>query len=318
MGFFSSLFSPGKQENELDDQQKPNLKNFNILKYDGIRAQSMRKPEYAVKCFTEALKIQKDFETLKYLMSTYFMLHRFDEALEVLNEMAETDDELANTLLTRAGVLSALARNEEAVADCMKAIDLDPDNSIAYFQLAKSKRALDELTSCIDSLTKAVDLKDDFAAAYMLRAEAYLSLKKENEALRDAEKIVALTPEDETVYLLRGRILESTGNAEAALSDYQEASALNPFNEAAYLLSGRLLMTGEKYDEAISVFDEAIEHNEQFAAAYAERGRAKDKKGDKEGAAADIRKSEELTSDDEEKSDTGNRGFDDLYKGNII
>ncbi len=316
MGFFSSLFSPAKQENALDEQQKNDLRNFDILKYDGIRAQNVRKTEYAVKCFTEALKIRKDFETMKYLMSAYFMLNRFDDALGVLNEMTETGEEQANTLLTRANLLYTLGRNEEAVADCAKVIESEPDNFLAYFQSAKSQRALGDLPAGIESLTKAIGLKDDFAGAYMLRAEIYLSLKQGNEALSDAEKVIASAPEDETAYLLRGRIRELLGDADAAFRDYTEASELNPFNEDAYLLSGRLMITQEKYDEAIALFDEAIEHNEQFAKAYAERARAKEQKGDKEGASADRKISEELSSDAEEKQESQN--FDDLYKGNII
>ena len=33
-------------------------KNFEIFKYDGLRAQRMGRPDYAVKCFIEALAIK--------------------------------------------------------------------------------------------------------------------------------------------------------------------------------------------------------------------------------------------------------------------
>ncbi len=318
MGFLSSLFSPSKKENALDDQQKSDLKKFDILKYDGIRAQRVGKTDYAVKCFIEALKIQPDFETMKYLMSSYFMLNRLDDAIEVLNEMVETGEESANTLLTRANLLYSTGKHSEAIADCMQIIETEPNNHLAYFQSAKSERVLDHLETGIDQLSKAIDIKDDFAESYMLRAEIYLSLKKGTDALPDIEKVIGLTPEDETAYLLRGRIHELLGDSEAAFDDYKEASALNPFNEDAYLLAGRLMMTQEKYDEAIELFDEAIEHNEQFTEAYAERGRAKDKKGDKEGAAEDTTKAEELAAAGKEKQNTENRGVGDLIQKNII
>ena len=309
MGFFSSLFFSAKSEE--DQQQKVDRKNFDILKYDGIRAQQMGKAEYAAKCFAEALKIQKDFETMKYLMSVCYTLNRYDQALEVLREMLETGHEPVSTLLTRANLLLTIGRNAEAVADCKQAIGLEPENSFAYFQLAKSERALGNLNEAIDSLTNAIRINDEFAEGYALRADIYLKLEKGNDALKDIEKVIELNSEDETAYLLRGRIHELLDNAETASEDYQQALELNPFNEDAYLLAGRLMMLQEKYDDAIALFDEAIEQNEQFVKIYAARAQVKRKTGDIEGALEDEQKLAELTPDD--KPD-GNHNFDDLIK----
>ena len=66
MGFFKSFFS-GKPANPEEEKQKNNQKNFEIFKYDGMRAQRMGRADYAIKCFTEALALQEDFETMGYL-----------------------------------------------------------------------------------------------------------------------------------------------------------------------------------------------------------------------------------------------------------
>ena len=197
MGFFSSLFSPASEE---DNQQKVDQKNFDILKYDGIRAQRMGKPEYAYKCFTEALKIQKDFETMKYLMSVCYMLNKHDQALEVLNEMVDAGQEPANTLLMRANLFFTMERNTEAADDCMRVIELEPENYLAYFQLAKAERALGKPDKSIDTLTHAIGVKDDFAEAYALRADIYHAQKCGKEALTDIEKLIELTPEELYTY----------------------------------------------------------------------------------------------------------------------
>ena len=65
MGFFKSFFS-GKPANPEEEKQKNNQKNFEIFKYDGMRAQRMGRADYAIKCFTEALALQEDFETIWY------------------------------------------------------------------------------------------------------------------------------------------------------------------------------------------------------------------------------------------------------------
>ena len=56
--FFKSFFS-GKSETPESEKQKNDQKNFEIFKYDGLRAQRMGRPDYAVKCFIEALADRK-------------------------------------------------------------------------------------------------------------------------------------------------------------------------------------------------------------------------------------------------------------------
>ena len=46
--FFKSFFS-GKSETPESEKQKNDQKNFEIFKYDGLRAQRMGRPDYAIK-----------------------------------------------------------------------------------------------------------------------------------------------------------------------------------------------------------------------------------------------------------------------------
>ena len=64
MGLLSSLF--GKSKSDANEQEKQDKKNFDILKYDGIRARNMGKLPYAIKCFEEAVALQEEKETWVY------------------------------------------------------------------------------------------------------------------------------------------------------------------------------------------------------------------------------------------------------------
>jgi len=315
MGLFSSLFSSAKPEE--DNKQEGDLQNFDLLKYDGIRALRINKPKYAVKCFTEALKIQPDIETMKYLMTAYNALDMTDEALETLDAMVATGEEPAETLLMRANFLYMNEQYPEATVDCEQIIEMDPDNFTAYFLLAKTAQQTGELEKAIGHLDKAIGIKEDFIEGYTLRAGIYLAIEKGNEALTDVEKVIELAPEDETAYLLRGRIHELVGDHEAALLDYQSVLELNPFSEAAYLLAGRLLIADEKYDDALTLYNEAIENIENFAEVYAARAIVKHQTGDHEGALTDEKTAKALNPDEIEAPDE-NPNFDDLYKGGIF
>ncbi len=65
MGFFKSLF--GGSNIPETEKEKNDKKNFEILKYDGIRARHMGKLPYAIKCFEEAVAINDEMETLTCL-----------------------------------------------------------------------------------------------------------------------------------------------------------------------------------------------------------------------------------------------------------
>lgn len=51
MGFFKSFFS-GKSDSPANEKQKNEQKNFEIFKYDGMRAQRMGRTDYAIKCLS--------------------------------------------------------------------------------------------------------------------------------------------------------------------------------------------------------------------------------------------------------------------------
>ncbi len=319
--FFKSLFSSGsKEEPTAEEIEKDKEKNFDILKFDGVRAQRINKLPYAIRCFNEALKIHEDYETRSFLMMAYMASNELEEALEQLNKMVELKPDEVEPLQTRIHVLFMMDRDADALEDSNRMIELAPENALAYFLRAKAKRTTNDALGVIADLTKAISLKDDFADAYQLRAEILLQMNQPSDALEDVQKVVELNPEEELAYLLRGRIYAVMGNVEEADGDFKKVLDLNPFNQDVLLLQGDLLMAQNKPDEAIAFFDVVIEENPDFAKAYAERGRAKNLKGDKKGAFDDLKKSMELNPEgDEVKLVEGKHSnFDNLYKGGIF
>ncbi len=186
--FFKSLFSSSKVATPEEEKSKNDQKNFDILKYDGVRAQKIGQVAYAIKCFTEALKLQEDFETMTYLVAAYTTANKADEALEVLNRMVELEPDHINTLLTRVNVLFMLDKDVDVIADCRHILELEETNHLAWFLMGKAKRTTSDPLGAIADLTKAIALKEDFTDAYLMRARILLSMQQATEALPDVEK----------------------------------------------------------------------------------------------------------------------------------
>lgn len=293
MGFFKSLFS-GKASNPEAEQQKNARKNFEIFKYDGMRAQRMGRADYAIKCFTEALAIEEDFETMGYLAQIYTQTGKLNEAKQLLERMAEMEPTHVATYLSLANVCYMLEDYPTMAEAAKKAIEIEEGNAMAHYLLGKAVNGQGDGIMCIAHLTKAITLKEDFQEARLLRAEALTGMAQYKEAMEDIEAMLAQNPEDESALLLRGKIKEATGKAGEAEADYRLVTELNPFNRQAYLSLGKLYLSQNKPADAITLFNEAIEMDPDFAEAYQERGRAKLMDGDKEGSVEDMKKALEL------------------------
>ena len=310
--FFKSLFLGEAEESE----EKKAERNFDVLKYDGIKALKMGKTAYAIRCFNEALKWQEDTEVLELLVNAYSREDRTEEAVAVVGRMIEIEPDNVQVLLLRAGLNFLIEKYAEVIADCDRITALDDTNAAAYFLQGKAKKAAGDRLGAIVGLSQAIRLKEDFAEARLLRAEVMLEAGDCKDGLEDAERVVQLIPEEENAYLIRGRLLEATGNREAAEKDYRYVVELNPFNEQAYLQLGGLFMACGQPDKAIELFDEAIELKPDFARAYGERGRARLMQGDKKGSLEDVKKAMELNPDGEEVCRVNGTysNFEDMYK----
>lgn len=298
--FFKSLFK-SKEENAESGKNKNEKKNFEIFKFDGLRAQRMGRADYAVKCFISALEIEEDFETMGYLSQLYIQTHELDNARQLLNRMTELEPELSNNWIVTANVCYIQEDYAEMAKAAQKAVELESENATAHYLLAKAYQGLQDDIMTIGQLTKAITLKNNFMEAILTRIEVLMRMQQYPEAQKDIDAALELNPEEETAMLLRGKLKQATGDEDGAEDDYKLVTELNPFNENAYIDLAQLYIARKKLTEAIELLDEAIELNPQSATAYHERGRAKLLNGDKEGSVHDMKQALELNPKDAEK-----------------
>lgn len=298
MGLLSSLFG-GNKKDEGSEQEKQEKKNFEILKYDGIRARNIRQLPYAIKCFEEATAIKEDIETMELLAASYLQTGKTDDARTVYNRLAEIAPENTKVLLSLAGVCFIQEDYPAMKEACEKAISLDDKNKAAFYLAAKAEKGEKNYIQAIVMLTKAIAIDEDFKDAYQVRAEVLWEMRQAKEAIEDLDSILSKESDDEDALVLKGEICAATGNIEEGISYLDKVLSMNPFNEKAYIMKGTALLGNKEFDQAIAVYDEAIELSPENAKLYQERGRAKLLKGDKDGSVEDLKKAIELNPESE-------------------
>ena len=292
MGFLSSLF--GKKETAEVKQAKLEKKNFEILKYDGMRARNMRKSEYAIKCFEEALALKEDAEIYAMLASTYMQTGKTLEARETLEKLIGKEPENTNALISLAGLCFLMEDYKSMLGYSNKAIETDGNNATALYLAGKANKNMSRGIEAIVNLSKAIAQKEDFIEAYQLRAETLLSMGQDGEAMKDTEQILSIDENNEDALILKSELLIKEKKEEEARKILKTICELNPFNNKAYILKANIMVERDDYDGAIRIYDSAIEMMESDAVLYEERGRIKLLKGDKDGSMEDMKKAMEL------------------------
>ena len=244
--FFKSFFS-GKSETPESEKQKNDQKNFEIFKYDGLRAQRMGRPDYAIKCFTEALAIEEDFETMGYLSQLYIPMGETEKARELLEKMAVMEPHVTSTFLTLANVCYIQEDYKAMEEAAGKAIAIEEGNAVAHFLLGKARKGQDDEIMTIAHLTKAITLKDDFIEARLMRAEALLKMKQ---YLFD--EAIELNPNFAEAYKERGRAKLLNGDKDGSVEDMKKSLELNPKDEAS--LNGEFKNLGPKPEALPGIF----------------------------------------------------------------
>jgi tetratricopeptide (TPR) repeat protein len=287
MGIFSSIFGGSKTPEENKE------KNFDILKYDGIRAMNIGKLTYALKCLEEATAIREDLETMQHMANIHLRLNHMDEARSIVTRMTELAPEEAAIHLSLANICYMQEDYAAMNEACQQALKLDDKNHAAYFLAAKAAVGMKNGLHAIAMLTRAIMINEEFTEAYLLRAQILMNFRQTKEAEEDIDKLLELNPEEENALLLKAEILTLQKKDEEAIEMIEQVIALNPFCENAYLMKGNYYLQKDN-EKAMATFNEAIEMNPNSAQAYHARGCAKMVTGDSKGSAEDLKRAIEL------------------------
>lgn len=278
MNFFKKLF--GGSEPVADEKPKNGGKDFDVLKYDGVRALRMGQAEYAAKCFDHALGLRDDLECRDYLSQALLQLGDLAGAYSQLALMSASRPDNVAILLRMADIAYMLEDYPAMLDVCRKALEIDDANPVACFLHARASRGEGDNATAIAMLDKALGMNAEFDAARLLRGQVYLAQEMYDAAAADVQTLLQRVGSNEDVLLLKARLDEAMNNLGEALEDYAMVIEQNPF---------------------------CIE-------AFRGRGLIRRRLGDEEGAADDLRTADDLDSDTQASAEHVEQKVKDVYK----
>ena len=247
MGFWKSFFG-GEEDTPEEEKKQADAKNFDLLKYDGVKAMRMGQHEYAERCFREALNIQDDMEVHDYLSQTLTRLGNLEGALAELLTMAHAAPDNVAVLMQGAHVAYMLEDYDRMKTLCEQALALDGKNTLVNYQMAQAVMGQGNLIGGIAFLTQAIAQSDELADARLLRAKTLLQMGDVKGASEDVDWLMTHTEDEEDVLLMAARVAHAKGQNDEAINIYNKVTELNPFQFDAYRERGKIkLELGDKH-----------------------------------------------------------------------
>ncbi|MBO4316555.1 MAG: tetratricopeptide repeat protein [Prevotella sp.] len=246
MGFLKTLFN-GKVETPEEKKKEEESRNFDVLKYDGVKALRLGESAHAVELFTRALEMQDDLEVRDYLSQALIHVNRLEEAYEQLQKLAEAEPENVQLLVRMTDVAYMLEDYDRMEELCERAMLIDKDNPMLMVLYARACIGRGDLVNAVAMLTRAITLREDNGDARLLRGDTLLEMGDVESADEDAKWLDEHSSGIEEVLLLNARIEERKGNHEKSIEYYNKVVKANPFHAAAFKERGAVrLALGDK------------------------------------------------------------------------
>ena len=218
---------------------------------------------------------------LGYALAT---AERFDEALGVYRQAVEAQPGDADAHFNLGNVLNALERADEAAAAYREAVAVAPDMVAAHANLGGVLHLLQEYDDAVEAYRQALALMPDSPDLHHNLGAVYRSLGNLEAAAEAYGQAVALAPERPDFQEKLGASLLSLGRAEAAIPALRTAVSRAPdFVDARAGLAEALIGTGAPLD-AIAECDTHLDAFGYNSGVIACKAIALSETGDADGA----------------------------------
>ena len=176
----------------------------------------------------------KLFSKFSLIIGAFLMVIALDNPL--INAQAQTQS--AEEYLEQGINLSEQNEFVDAIAAYTKAIKVDPNNPIIYYNRGLALYHLREHQAALADFDKTIELKSDAVPAYKNRGLILMYLEDYEGAIADFEIAVQLAPQDFETFAEKGFATLLNGDTKKAIADFDRAIELNPNAAIAHFVRG--------------------------------------------------------------------------------
>ncbi|MFA4889027.1 MAG: tetratricopeptide repeat protein [Candidatus Omnitrophota bacterium] len=213
----------------------------------GVEYGAQGKFEEADKEFKKALEVDRFFTPAKV------SLKLIEDTLEKRLEDEVTIHLFKTTLYENKGMF------DDAIAECKKAIAINPNFAEAHYNLGVVYGDKGMLNEEIAEYEKAIAINPNLAEAHSDLGVAYRDKGMFDKEIAEYEKAIAINPNLAKAHSNLGVVYGSTGMLDDAIAEYEKAIAINPNLAEAHNNLAVAYYSKKQYDLAIEHCDKAVQ-----------------------------------------------------------
>jgi len=252
----------------------------------------------AIPEFEKALELNPQYHAIYYnLGRTLLAAGRTDNAIQTLEDGLHTYE--SDDLHTQLG-LALASKNlvNEAKAQFDRALEINPNNTIAHFARGVALAYKSDWDAAIAEYKVTLRLNPQYESAYLYLGAALKQKADWDGAIAEYREALKLNPNNDEVHATLGATLGSKRDWDGEIAEEREAQRLNPKNSNAHVYLGAAL--GEKGDWQADIAEqrEALGLDPNSVLAHANLGYALGKRGDSDGEIAEYRRALSINPND--------------------
>ena len=171
---------------------------------------------------------------------------------------------------SKGRLLDDQGQSTQAIDEYKKALEIDPNNSLIYSEMAESYLRNSRLREATDAAAKAVQLDRDNIEAHKLLSTIYLqvisranaqqppTVETINNAIHEFEEILRIDPIERQSFVMLGRLYQIKGDRDKATQIYKQLLGVEPGSEEGVTALAKLHMDAGNYKEAVDLLEQFV------------------------------------------------------------
>jgi tetratricopeptide (TPR) repeat protein len=191
----------------------------------GHRHGEAREHKEAIRCYTEAIRLQPDYIDAYHNRGlAFYNAGQLEEAIGDYDKTIRLKPDYASAYNKRGAAREAQGDAEGAIRDYGLAIQYvyEDQEHVPYQNRGMLLYNKGEFEKAIQDFNKALQLKPDSGTVYFRRGRARKALGDLDQAIKDYDQALRLRPQDANIYWARGNAWLARGHYSSAVADYQK------------------------------------------------------------------------------------------------
>jgi len=199
-----------------------------------------------------------DFYRLVDVASNLSNKGKYTEAAEEWRKAVEQDPEDSKAHYNLALSLDRLGKTNEALQEYQRSLDINPQNDSAYMNMGTDMTAMGRIDEAIGMFNQAISINPRNAKAESNLGAALLQKGQIEEAIEHCRKALEIDPDYADAYGTLGWVMARKGDLDAGVQNLQKAVQLAPESVEYRYNLGRVLAAKRSFREAIPELEKAV------------------------------------------------------------